>query len=230
MEPLGWDDPLPHRPRRVLVAGTSGAGKTTLARALSVALSVPYHELDALYHGPGWVPRPEFVDDVVALAGTERWVTEWQYSAVRALLLARADLLVWLDLPRWRVMAQLVPRTLVRRWRRTELWNGNIEPPLWTLLTDRDHLLRWAWRTHPRTGHRVRELLDTADRPVVVRLRSRREIHDWLDPDAGRRGGAFDRSRLQRRSGMGRPTWRGRRDDRQFGADPGRHGTRRPRR
>ena len=96
------------------------------------------------------MPRPEFVDDVAALAAREEWVTEWQYSVVRPLLLGRADLLVWLDLTRAAVMRQIVPRTLRRRLRRVELWNGNVEPPLWTLLTDRDHILRWAWRTHPR--------------------------------------------------------------------------------
>jgi adenylate kinase family enzyme len=188
-EPLGWDHPLPHRPRRVLVAGSSGSGKSTLSRALSVILSVPYHELDALYHGPQWVPRPEFIAEVTAFAATEQWVTEWQYSAVRPLLLSRADLLVWLDLPRWRVMSQLVPRTLIRRLRRVELWNTNIERPLWTLFTTHDHILRWAWRTHARTRDRVRGLLAAADGPVVVRLRSRREISGWQDAQALRWAG-----------------------------------------
>ena len=177
---LGPADPLPHRPRRILVAGTSGAGKSTLSRALSRALHVPYHELDALHHGPGWVPRASFAGDVAAFAATDGWVAEWQYPAVRALLLARADLLVWLDLGRWQVARQLVPRTLVRRWRRTELWNGNVEPPLRTLFTDPDHLWRWAWRTHPDTPRRVRAVLAAGRGPVVVRLRSRADVRDWL--------------------------------------------------
>ncbi|MGH3764378.1 MAG: AAA family ATPase [Pseudonocardiaceae bacterium] len=180
MEPLGWGDPLPHRPRRVLVAGVSGSGKSTLSRVLSVALSVPYYELDALRHGPHWVPRPEFTADVTAFAATNEWVTEWQHSGVRPLLLARADLVVWLDLPRWRVMCQLVPRTLTRQLRRVQLWNGNIEPPLWTLFTDRDHVLRWSWSSHLRTQQRMRDVLAAPDGPVVVRLRSRHEIQSWL--------------------------------------------------
>lgn len=46
------DDPLPGRSGRVLVAGTSGAGKTTLARRTAAVLDIPHIELDALYHGP----------------------------------------------------------------------------------------------------------------------------------------------------------------------------------
>ena len=182
MEPLAWDDPLPVHPRRILVTGTSGAGKTTVAAALSARLGIPHTDIDGLYHGPGWVPRPEFVADVAALAAREEWVTEWQYSVVRPLLLARADLLVWLDLTRAAVMRQIVPRTLRRRLRRVELWNGNVEPPLWTLLTDRDHILRWAWRTHAKTAARVHAACSPrTDRPTVVRLRTRREVTAWLD-------------------------------------------------
>ncbi|GAA2554331.1 AAA family ATPase [Pseudonocardia hydrocarbonoxydans] len=178
--PLAATDPLPLRPRRVLVTGCTGSGKTTLARSVADVLGVPHHELDALFHGPGWTPRPEFATDVAALAATERWVTEWQYSAVRPLLLARADLLVWLDLTRAQVARQLVPRTVHRRLRRVELWNGNVEPPLWTVFTDPDHLFRWGWRTFGRTAERVAEVLAAPGPPVVVRLRGRRDVRTWL--------------------------------------------------
>ena len=60
MRPLAWNDPLPARPHRILVAGTSGAGKTTVAAALSARLGIPHTDIDGLYHGPGWTPRPEF--------------------------------------------------------------------------------------------------------------------------------------------------------------------------
>ena len=181
VEPLAWDDPLPVRPRRILVTGTSGAGKTTLAGALAQRLGVPHTDIDGLYHGPDWVPRPQFVDEATALAASEEWVTEWQYSVVRRLFLARADLLVWLDFSRAHVMRQIVPRTLRRRLHRIEMWNGNLEPPLWTIFTQRDHIVRWAWRTHRKTTTRVQGVLAADDPPVVVRLRNRREVHAWLD-------------------------------------------------
>jgi len=176
---LGPDDPLPHRPRRVLVAGTSGSGKTTLAVRIAGALQLPHVEIDALFHGPGWIPRPEFEADVHRFSAGPRWVTEWQYSAVRAHLADRADLLVWLDLPRAVVVRQVVRRTLRRRLQRQALWNGNVEPPLWTIFTDRDHIVRWAWNTHHRTGTRVAELARRRPELAVVRLRGRSEIARW---------------------------------------------------
>ncbi|MFL6095002.1 MAG: AAA family ATPase, partial [Blastococcus sp.] len=51
---------LPAGVQRVLVAGSSGWGKTTMAAALAGVLGLPFTEIDALQHGPGWTPRPEF--------------------------------------------------------------------------------------------------------------------------------------------------------------------------
>ena len=51
---------LPAGVRRVLVAGSTGAGKTTMARALSAARGLPHTEMDELWHGPDWEPRAEF--------------------------------------------------------------------------------------------------------------------------------------------------------------------------
>jgi adenylate kinase family enzyme len=177
---LGFADPLPLQPRRVLVAGTSGSGKTTVAAEIATVLAIPHIELDALFHGPAWTPLPTFETDVRRFIAGSSWVTEWQYGSVRAPLASRADLLVWLDLPRAIVMRQVVRRTLVRRLRREPLWNGNLEPPLWTIVTEREHIVRWAWNTHHKTSGRVLEALHRRPDLTVVQLRNRDEIARWL--------------------------------------------------
>jgi len=46
--------------RKVAVtASASGNGKTTLGRELARRLGVPFVELDALVHGPGWQETPD---------------------------------------------------------------------------------------------------------------------------------------------------------------------------
>jgi len=174
-------------PRRILVAGTSGAGKTTLAGRVSAVLGLPYTELDSLHHGPGWTPRPEFEADVRTIAAQDAWVSEWQYPAARPLLLERAELLVWLDLPVPVVMTRVVRRTLRRRLRRIELWNGNVEPPLWTVFTSDDHILRWAWRTRHKYRGLGERLAAEAPHVQVVRLRRRRAGDRWVEGLAGGR-------------------------------------------
>jgi len=173
-------DPLPCRPERVLVAGTSGSGKTTLAVTIGEFLEIPHIEIDALFHGPGWTPRADFVEAVMRFAVTAEWVTEWQYGAVRDALAQRADLLVWLDLRRHVVMRQLVARTVRRRLRREMLWGVNVEPPFRTIFTDREHVVRWAWATHHTHADRIATVRERWPGMPVVRLRSREDAARWL--------------------------------------------------
>lgn len=177
---LGSRDPIDWEPRRILVAGVSGSGKTTLARRIASATGLPHTEIDGLYHGPGWTPREQFVDDVLAYTAEPGWVTEWQYRAARPLLLERADTLLWLDLPIRISLARVVRRTIRRRQRREELWNGNRERPLWTFFADPDHIIRWAMRTRNKYRPMIEALDVTHPHVHVVRLRNPRDVETWL--------------------------------------------------
>ena len=167
-------------PRRIVIAGTSGAGKTTLARQVGEKLGLPHTEIDALFHGPDWTPRPEFQADIEELVQQERWVTEWQYPAARPLLAAHADTLLWLDYPRALIMWRVVKRTLKRWATREELWNGNREPGLWHAFTHKEGIARWAWETYELTEERVRQLEASGAQIDIVRLRSPRQASAWL--------------------------------------------------
>lgn len=151
-----------------------------MARRLASLLGVPHVEIDSLFHGPGWAPNPDFVAEVERFTSGENWVTEWQYSSARPRLAERAELLVWLDYPRAVVMWQVVRRTIKRRVRREVLWNGNVEPPLRTIIRDPEHIVRWAWSTHRSTGQRVEDLLRLRPELLVVRLTSRDAARAWL--------------------------------------------------
>ncbi|GAB3754706.1 adenylate kinase [Zhihengliuella somnathii] len=178
---LSSRDRLPVRPQRILVAGVSGVGKTTLAGRIADALGVPHTEIDALFHGPGWTPRESFLDDVRALISQDSWVTEWQYGSARPLLAERAQVLVWLDLPfLTTTLPRVIRRTVRRRLRREELWNGNIEGPLHTFFTDREHIVRWAWSTRNKYRTTIPQAAAAHPHLTVVRLRTRRDVDRWL--------------------------------------------------
>lgn len=173
-------DPLPFRPSRVTVNGTSGSGKSTMARRLGLLLDLPYTELDSLFHGPAWVPRPDFLANVDAFTSGPRWVCEYQYDTARPLIADRADLMVWLDFRHPVVMWRITRRTVARRIRGEELWNGNRESPLHTFFTDPEHIIRYAWATRRWAGERVRSLLTSHPGLTVVRLTSPAEAERWL--------------------------------------------------
>lgn len=178
---LGPVDRLDPPARRILIGAPAGTGKTTLARRIHARTGVPYEELDALFHGPGWTELPGFRDDVAAFAARGSWVTEWQYTTqLGQLLPSRADTLVWLDLPVPVHMGRLIRRTLHRRWYRVPLWHGNVEPPLATILTDPDHIVRWGWKGRAKLRQRIARAVVEHPHLRIVRLRSTREVDVWL--------------------------------------------------
>jgi adenylate kinase family enzyme len=137
--------------QRVSVVGNSGSGKTTLGAALGRAIGVPHLELDSVFHQPNWEPldRDEFRRLVSEFVAADRWVIDGNYSSVRDLIWARADTVVWLDLPRRRVMRQLLWRTIRRGALRMELWNGNRERLTSLFKADpEESIVAWAWTRH----------------------------------------------------------------------------------
>lgn len=171
----------PPGPRRVAVVGTPGAGKTTVARALADRLGVPWIELDALFHRPGWgKPDPdEFRAAAAEAVAGDGWVTDGNYSGASGLIWDRADTVVWLDLPRRTVMTRLLRRTAGRVVHRTELWAGNRERLGDALSFDPERsILVWAWTRFPVYRRRYAEAM--ADRRWshlrFVRLRTPGEV------------------------------------------------------
>ncbi|MDH5132250.1 MULTISPECIES: AAA family ATPase [unclassified Microbacterium] len=185
---LSADDPLPFRPERVLVAGVTGSGKTTLSRRLAALWELRHVEIDGLFHGPEWTPRAEFLDDVRAFAADERWVTEWQYTSkgTDEILTPRAQLAVWLDYPYRVVRSRLLRRTLSRSILRTRMWNGNVEKPIWRMVgsTPEESILAWQTATLHKWTERFPQVEERFPHLTIVRLTHPRETERWLRAQA----------------------------------------------
>ncbi|WP_237724695.1 adenylate kinase [Deinococcus alpinitundrae] len=174
-------EPMPSSmPRRTLIIGTTGSGKTTLARRLAEGWQLPYAEQDAWNHLPGWqeAPQEAFRAQVDAFTAGPAWVMDGNYTKAHDLGLARADTLIWLDYPAGVVFWQLLRRTLRRMSSREELWNGNREE--WRTFLSRNNILLWFFKTHWQRRRTTPTLLAQYPHLHVVRLRSPREREVWL--------------------------------------------------
>jgi hypothetical protein len=169
-------------PQRLLVVGTTGAGKSTLARAAAGRIGGPVVELDSFQWGPGWkrVPRAQFRAAIVEALAGERWVAAGNYPRSRDLTWTRADALVWLDYPLPLVMSRLLGRTWSQLRAGAESWGGNRVTLARTF--SKDSLFFFALHTHRRWRLLYPQLLaePAAAHLHVVRLRSPAEADAWL--------------------------------------------------
>ena len=172
---------LMESPRRILVYGVTGSGKTTLARSIGEATGVPWHSMDdEVGWLPGWVERPledqiRRVSDIVA---SDAWVMDTAYGRWLDMVLARTELIVALDYRRWVSFTRLVQRTARRVLTAESVCNGNVET-LRKVLSP-DSILVWHFRSFTRKRDRIAVWESDTHSPRVVRLRSTAETERWL--------------------------------------------------
>ncbi len=169
--------------RRIAIVGTTGSGKTTLARQVAQRCLLSHVELDALQWEPNWTPaEPQVFRDRVRLAlSGDRWVVDGNYSAVRDIVWARADTVVFLDYPFRLVLRRLLKRTLRRSLYQEELWNGNRETFRQSFFS-RDSILVWLLRTYSQKRKKYPILFQRPEYAhlAIVQLRSPKAAEQWL--------------------------------------------------
>jgi hypothetical protein len=164
-------------PVRIAVLGCSGSGKTTLAAAISEKLGLPCVATDHAFWTADWRPRPapDVRSWLAAVSSAEHWVLDGNFDDDRDLLWARADLAVWLDLPKattlWRVLRRNLGWWIARR-------------PVWgagrMTLAKALGGVRHAALSHGPKRRAYPAMLAEFPELAVVRLRSPRDVDAWL--------------------------------------------------
>jgi adenylate kinase family enzyme len=165
---------------RIIVIGSSNAGKSTLGHALAARLDAPLIELDALHWEPGWTPadRDIFRARVRQAITADCWVLAGNYfSHQQDVSWPAADTVVWLDLSLGVVLWRCIVRSWERGRSREDLWGTGNREIFWKhlMLWDTDKsLFAYIIKTHHA---RRRELARMASDPrwahiTFIRLRS----------------------------------------------------------
>lgn len=165
---------------RVMVIGCSGGGKSTLSRRIARRHGLPLVSIDRDVRWlPGWRERdkPSQREILARQVRRPRWVMDGSGASTFDLRLPRADLVIWVRVPRSVALAGLA-RRIVRYFGRVR---PDMAPGCPEKLPDRA-FLSYIWHFERRDAPRFVAALErhAPVTPVVV-LRSRRDA-DALVP------------------------------------------------
>ncbi len=165
------------QPRRILVYGVTGSGKTTLAARISERTGIPWTSVDDLTFEPGWVQVADEIqrERFAEICSRDAWILDTAYAKWLDIPLARAQVIVGLDYPRWLSFRRLLGRTIMRLFDKRPICNGNRE----TLRNffSRDSILLWHFKSFRRKQARIHGWITTRE---VVHLKHPREAEEWL--------------------------------------------------
>lgn len=177
--------------KRILIVGTSGAGKSTVAKKVAAQMSLDYYASDDFYWQHDWEPAP--VDQVNRLLDAilvkPSWVLDGNFEDRWQDVWNRADQIVWLDYSLPRVLWQVASRNLGWFLSRRLVWSGN-RMTLHRAISG----IRHSLRSHGRKRRAYPQYIAQLRHDRVVRLSSRQQTDAWVsslapDTDGVRRPG-----------------------------------------
>lgn len=168
---------------RIVIIGTTGTGKSTLAKQLSTITHIPVVEMDDLYWRQNWTiaPAEEFSAAIDNASKGGEWIMVGNYGKQSGYIhWKRADTLIWLDYSFWRAFRQLLTRCVKRIHDKQQICNGNTESL--ANFFSRDSIMLWLFRSYWK---RRREIPQLVARPEyahlkVLRFHTPREAEAFL--------------------------------------------------
>lgn len=163
--------------KKIMLIGSGGAGKSTLAKQLGKKLNINVYHLDSLF----WLPHWQNTDITYKrniqneLLKKSSWIIDGNYSSTLAERMQSADTIIYLQRSRWVCLYHVV-----KRWFK---YRGQSRPDMQQDCPE--HLdfdfLKWVWnfskRNHPTILKQIMAL-DVAKQVII--LKNTKQIQKFL--------------------------------------------------
>lgn len=164
--------------KKVIIIGSGGAGKSTLARKLSNATGIEIVHLDKLFWLPGWISitKEELADKIKEIVVKDSWIMDGNYSGTMDMRMEAADTIIYLDFP-----------TIVCIWgilKRRIMYAGKGRPDVPDGCIEKMDMEFFNWvRTYRRRNRKkLLEMMDKHEKNKrVLVFRSRKQADNFMN-------------------------------------------------
>lgn len=163
--------------KRIMVVGSGGAGKTTLAVNLGELTGLPVIHLDRHNWKPGWVSTPddEWTEIVRGLVAADAWIIDGNYGSTLDMRARRCDTIIFFDFNRVVALWGAVKRAVLQR--------GRSRPDMAEGCPERLDLafLKWIWSYNKVSRPKVLAAIEEAPKgALVITVHNRRQVRQFL--------------------------------------------------
>lgn len=116
--------------KRIMIIGSCGSGKTTLATQLGKKTNIPVIHLDREYWQAGWVETPKelWIEKQRKLLLGDCWIVDGSYGGTLHIRLEKADTVIFLDYNRYLCLYRVLKRWISNMGKvRADMADGCIE-------------------------------------------------------------------------------------------------------
>ncbi|MEM1282183.1 MAG: AAA family ATPase [Chlamydiota bacterium] len=170
-------------PKKIIITGTSGSGKTTVGQLLSTKTGIACTDLDDLFWLPEWKPRDktDFEKKILSLATGDEWIISGNYSDLSHITWPKADMIIWLDFPLPTLLWRTFKRSLIRSITKEPCCGGNFES--FSRFFSKQTIFYWVLRSyHRRKKNYGKYFSNPIGKPhELVHLKTSHEVHQFVE-------------------------------------------------
>lgn len=162
---------------RILLIGSGGAGKSTLARQMGEKLNIPVVHLDKLFWHPGWVEstKEEIDARIFQEIRKPQWIMDGNYNRTLPQRLEYCDTVIYMDFNRAACLMGVLKRVLTTY--------GKVRPDMGEGCPERIdfEFLKWVWNFNKNKREKYYRLLNEAQGVNTIVLKNRRMVKRFLE-------------------------------------------------
>ena len=162
---------------RVMVIGCCGAGKSTITLKLKNDLELPVFHLDKLFWKAGWEQKAleEFRAEHEQIIKNSHWVIDGNYASTMSERYEKADLVIFMALPRWQCLWGVIKRRLTyNKQTRPDITEGCPERFDW-------EFYKYVWNFHKTQLPKIEAIINTDNsKKLIYRITSRKQANEFV--------------------------------------------------
>lgn len=161
-----------NRPKRIMIFGRPGGGKSTFAIRLSEQLTIPVIHLDKYFYIDNWVERDyqEFLSIQLKFVNQNQWIIDGNNTKSIEMRYQRAEVCLYFNYPKWLCYFRVIKRLLIKHPHIDDRANGCKETVRWSLL-------KYMWNFESRVRENILLLKTKHPNVKFFEIRNNSDLH-----------------------------------------------------